>query len=54
MDILLKESHEEIRQINLKAFYEKKDKIKNAYEELIDTYTEAMKNYFYQDRKSVV
>ena len=27
MDILLKESHEEIRQINLKAFYEKKDKM---------------------------
>ena len=26
MDILLKESHEEIRQINLKAFYEKKIK----------------------------
>ena len=51
MDILLKESHEEIRQINLKAFYEKKDKIKNAYEELIDTYTEAMKNYFYQELK---
>lgn len=51
MDILTKESHEELRQINLKAYYEKKDKIKNAYEELIDTYTEAIKNHFYQELK---
>ncbi len=51
MDILTKDSHEEIRQINLKAYYEKKDKIKNAYEEVVDVYTEAIQNHFYQELK---
>ena len=54
MDKYLKERHEELRQINLKrlkAYYEKKGKLKNAYEKLIDAYLEAIKNNFYQELK---
>lgn len=51
MDILTKDSHEEIRQINLKAYYEKKGKLKKAYEILIDAYLEAIQNHFYQELK---
>lgn len=54
MDSHIEENHEELRQINLKklnSYYEKKDKLKNAYEELIDAYLEAVKNNFYQELK---
>ena len=54
MDRYIKKSHEELRQINikkLKAYYEKKGKLKKAYGELIDAYLEAIENNFYQELK---
>ena len=54
MDRYIKDNHEELRQINLKklkAYYEKKGKLKKAYEKLIDAYLEAIQNHFYQELK---
>ena len=54
MDRYIKKSYEELGQINikkLKAYYEKKGKLKKAYGELIDAYLEAIENNFYQELK---